>query len=147
MEFSWTGIPEERDALYADNVLLSSLQKVAVPTLHPQLTSVFLSEIIKQFVYLVSKFLVSDMRCRNKASVELCILENKLNPAMSSWACLNCWEGWFPKSLLIINLFHNIIDLCRRVILHTKCLTFFTSPVPPALGHILSIRAWYDTYF
>lgn len=58
-------------------VLLSSLQEVATPTLHPQLPRVSVSEIIKQ---MVSKFLVSDVRCRNKASVELCLLENKHAP-------------------------------------------------------------------
>lgn len=63
---------------------------------------------------------------------------------MGSWTALN--EGLFPKvtvdyQFIIVNLFHNIIDLCRQVILHTECLTFFTSPVLPALGHILSIRA------
>lgn len=124
-------------------VLLSSLQKVATPTLPPRLPRVSVSEIIKQ---IVSKF-VSDMRCRSKAGVELCTLANKHAPChglLDRFEWLE--EGQFPKGtvdyqFIIVDLFHNIIDLCRQVILHTECLTFFTSPVLSALGHILSIRA------
>lgn len=61
-------------------VLLPSLEKIATPLLHPQLPSASVSEIIKQIVHFVSEFPVSDVRCRNKASVELCPLENKLTP-------------------------------------------------------------------
>lgn len=126
-------------------VLLSSLQKVATPTLHPHLPSVSVSEIIKQIVHLVSEFLVSDVSCRNKASVELCILENKHTPCHGLLGRFELLEGGlFPKvadyQLIIVNLFHKIVDLCRQVMLHSECMTFFTSPVPPALGHILSIR-------
>lgn len=114
-------------------VLLSSLHKVATPTLHPQLQSVSVSEIIKQIVHLASEFLVSDVRCRNKASVELCVLENKHAPCHKLLGRLEFLEGGlFPKitidyQIIIVN---KIIDLCRQVILRTECLTFFTSPVP-----------------
>lgn len=126
-------------------VSLSSLQKVATPTLHPQLPSVSASEIIKQIVHLASEFLVSDVRCRNKASVELCVLENSHTPCRGLLGRFELLEGGlFLKvvdyQLIIVNLFHKIIGLCRRVILHSECLTFFTSAVPPALGHILSIE-------
>lgn len=110
-------------------VLLSSLQKVATPTLHPQLPSASVSEIIKQIAHLASEFLVSDVRCRNKASVELCVLENK------PWAPGQVWiagrralsQITVDYQLIIVN---KIIDLCRQVILRRECLTFFTSPVP-----------------
>lgn len=113
-------------------VLLSSLQKVSVPTLHPQLTSVFLSEIIKLFVYLVSKFLVSDVRCRNKASIELCILENRHEPCHEFLGMFELLEGGvIPKATVDYQSVPQYNWLVQTSYLAYKMSDLLHLPCPP----------------
>lgn len=78
---------------------------------------------------------------------QLYILENDHAPCHGHLDKFEWLEkGLFPKIMVdyqipIVNLFHSMTDLYRQVILYTECLTFFTSSVPPALCHLLSIIA------